>query len=294
MAPADRRVELTSRDRVLWPRTGFTKGAMVDYYADVARALLPHLAGRALTLGRFPGGVDVRGFAQTECRGCPEWMTTHPLRLRDGRVRRFCVVDDVASLLWVANQTAIELHQFLARVEDHARPTALVLDLDPGPGTGILDCCAVALRARELLDDLGLEAFAKTSGSVGLHVIVPLNTPHGYEETKPFARDIAARLAAQDPERVIDRTPLALREGRVLVDWLANDASRTIVAPYSLRAADLPTVSTPVTWDEVGSALDERSAERLIFTATAIPSRLEAIGDPLAPALELRQRLPSR
>src|SRR4051794_29207541 len=161
---------------------------MIDYYANVAPALLPHIAGRALTLGRFPAGVEGHGFAQTECRGCPSWMTTHPLALRDGRVRRFCVVNDRPSLLWVANQSAIELHPFLARTSRQDQPTHVVVDLDPGPGAGLLDCCRVALRAREMLGELGLEAFVKHSGSTGLHVLVPLDLPHRYEQTKPFAR----------------------------------------------------------------------------------------------------------
>ena len=288
----DRRVTLTSLDRVLWPLTGFTKGAMIDYYACVAAVLLPHIRGRALTLGRFPGGVDRRGFAQTECRGCPEWMTTHPVRLRDGRVRHFCVVDDRPSLLWVANQAAIELHPFLARTERQEEPTHVIVDLDPGPGADMLDCCRVAVRVREVLRELGLEVFVKTSGSLGLHVQIPLNTPHTYEETKPFARELAARLASEAPEQVTDRTPTALRTGRVLVDWLGNAASRSTVAPYSLRAADHPTVSTPLRWEEIEAALHDRAPERLTFTAADLPARLDAVGDPLAPALELRQRLP--
>jgi bifunctional non-homologous end joining protein LigD len=288
----DRPVTLTSLDRVLWPRAGFTKGAMIDYYARVASALLPHIRGRALTLGRFPAGVDGRGFAQTECRGCPDWMTTHPVRLRDGRVRRFCVVDDRPSLLWVANQAAIELHPFLARIDRHDEPTHVILDLDPGPGAGTLDCCRVALRVREVVRELGLEAFVKTSGSLGMHVHVPLNTPHSYRQTKPFAREIAAGLAAEEPEQVTDRTPIALRAGRVLVDWLGNEASRSTVAPYSLRAADYPTVSTPLRWDEVEAALRAEAPEQLTFTAADLPARLDAVGDPLAPALELQQRLP--
>jgi bifunctional non-homologous end joining protein LigD len=288
----DRSVTLTSLDRVLWPRAGFTKGAMIDYYARVAPALLPHIAGRALTLGRFPAGVDGRGFAQTECRGRPRWMRTAALRLRDGRIRRFCVVDDRPSLLWIANQTAIELHPFLARADRQDEPTLVVLDLDPGPGAGMLDCCRVALRAREMLRERGLEAFVKSSGSSGLHVYVPLNTPHGYGETKPFARELAARLAAEAPDHVTDRTPTALRTGRVLVDWLANDASRSMVAPYSLRAADYPTVSAPLRWEEVEVALSTRAPERLFFTAVDFPARLDAVGDPLAAAVELRQRLP--
>ena len=169
-------------------------------------------------------------------------MTTHPVRLRDGRVREYCVVNDLPSLLWVANQAAIELHPFLARTERHDRPTLVMFDLDPGEGAGVLDCCRVALSLRALLGDLGLDAFVKTSGSLGLHVQVPLNTPHGYEQTKPFAREVAARLAAEDPRHVTDRTSRALRGGRVLVDWLANDASRSVIAPCSLRAADHPSL----------------------------------------------------
>src|SRR4051794_7385435 len=212
-------VALTSLDRVLWPRAGFTKGDMVGYYERVAPALLPHIADRALTLGRFPRGIDEPGFAQTECRGRPGWMATRAIRLRDGRVREYCVVNDARSLRWVANQSAIELHPFLARGEHHDEPTHVVFDLDPGPAAGTADCCRVALRLREVL---GLESFVKTSGSVGLHVLVPLNTPHAYDETKAFARDVAAGLAAEDPGRVTDRVR-ADRAGRVLIDCLGND-----------------------------------------------------------------------
>jgi bifunctional non-homologous end joining protein LigD len=266
---------------------------MIDYYAAVAPALLPHIRGRAVTLGRFPAGVDKPGFAQTECRGRPDWMATHAVRLRDGRVRHFCVVDDRPSLLWVANQGAIELHPFLARTDRHDQPTHVILDLDPGPGADILDCCRLALRLREVLRALGLEAFVKTSGSLGLHILVPLNTPHTYMETKPFARAVAARLANEVPEQATDRTPIALRVRRVLVDWLGNDASRSTVAPYSLRAADTPTVSTPLKWDEVEAALRAGAPAMVAFTAEDVVARLDAVGDPLAPVLELRQRLPT-
>lgn len=284
-----RDVALTSLDRVLWPRAGFTKGAMIDYYARMAPTLLPHISDRALTLGRFPAGVDGRGFAQTECRGRPQWMTTHAVRLRDGRVRDYCVVNDLPSLLWVANQAAIELHPFLARTANHDQPTLVVFDLDPGPGAGMLDCCRVALRLRELLGELALTAFVKTSGSLGLHVLVPLNTSHDYGHTKAFSREVAAQLAAHDPRHVTDRTSRALRPGRVLVDWLGNDPARSTIAPYSLRAADLPTVSTPLNWGEVERA---RTPDSLAFLAQDLPERVDAIGDPLAPALELRQTLP--
>ena len=283
-------VALTSLDRVLWPRAAFTKGDMVEYYDRVAPALLPHITDRALTLGRFPGGVDAPGFAQTECRGRPDWMTTRPVRLRDGRIREHCVVGDRRSLRWVANQSAIELHPFLSRGEQLDVPTHVALDLDPGPGTGILDCARVAMRVRELLAGLGLESFVKTSGSLGLHVLVPLNRDHGYAQTKAFAREVAARLAAEDPALVTDRTRRSERGGRVLVDWLGNDASRTTIAPYSLRAMDFPTASAPLRWEEVERA---RGPGDLWFLATDVLDRLDAMGDPLAPALEVRQDLPA-
>jgi bifunctional non-homologous end joining protein LigD len=278
-------VALTSLDRVLWPQAGFTKGDMVAYYDAVAPALLEHIAGRALTLGRFPGGVDAPGFAQTECRGRPDWMRTRAIALRDGRVREYCVVDDARALRWVANQSAIELHPFLAR-ERHDEPTHVVFDLDPGPGTGLADCCRIALRLRDLLAGLGLAAVAKSSGSAGLHVLVPLNRPHDYGQTKRFARAVAERLAAEDSERVTARTRRADRRGRVFVDWLGNDPSRSTIAAWSLRATDLPTVSMPLRWEEV-----ERGEGLVVLAGDAL-RRLDAGGDPHAAALGLEQRLP--
>jgi bifunctional non-homologous end joining protein LigD len=282
-------VVLSSLDRVLWPRAGYTKGDLVSYYDAIAPLLLPHIADRALTLGRFPGGVDVRGFAQTECRGRPSWMPTHKIALRDGRTREYCVVNDRRSLAWVANQSTIELHPFLARVDHHDRPTHVIFDLDPGPRAGILDCARVALRLRAVLADLRLQSFAKTSGSVGIHVLVPLNVPHSYAQTKAFARGIARQLAAEDAS-VTDRVRRSDRADRVLVDWLANEMSRSAVAPYSLRAMDYPTVSTPVRWEELEGA---SGACDLWFLAPDVLARARADGDPLAPALTILQRLPS-
>jgi bifunctional non-homologous end joining protein LigD len=282
-------VAMTSLDRVLWPRTGFTKRDLIAYYDRAAPALIPHISGRALTLGRFPSGVEGRGFAQTECRGHPEWMATRAVRLRDGRVRRYCVVNDHRSLLWVANQSAVELHSFLSRGERHDEPTHVVFDLDPGPGTEILDCARVALRLRERLAEMGLASFVKTSGFLGIHVQVPLNTPHTYARTKAFARRLAAEMAAADPAAVTDQVSRAARADRVLVDWLGNDVSRSLVAAYSLRAGDFPTVSAPLSWEEVEAA---RSARELTFMPQESIDRVARNGDPLAPALRLRQHLP--
>ena len=244
--PARAAVALTSLDRVLYPAVGFTKGDLVAYYERVAPLLLPHLAGRALTLGRWPRGVDEPGFAQTECRGRPPWMATRAVTLRDGRVREFCVINDLDSLRWVANQSAIELHVA-------ARADEVVLDLDPGPGAGMADCCRVALALR------GGDAWVKLTGSAGLHVHIPFDGD--FAEAKAFARSRAAQLAAADPARVTDGMR-ADRSGRVFVDWTLNDPSRTVIAPYSLRATDLPTIAAPISWDEVSSGPRPRRADR--------------------------------
>jgi bifunctional non-homologous end joining protein LigD len=264
-------VTFSNLDRVLWPETGFTKGDMIEYYRAVAPALVPHLARRPLTLWRFPEGVHRQGFWQNECRGAPEWLATATIR-----GQRFCVVDDVDSLLWIANLGTVELHPFLFRVEEPERPTALVLDLDPGPPAGLLDACEIALRLRGSLPG---PSFPKTSGGFGLHVFVPLAELRTFAETKAVARGLAESLAAELPERVIASARRDERRGRVLVDWLQNDATRSTVAPYSLRGRPRPSVSTPVTWDEVERAVTERRAELLQFGPAEVLERIERLGD---------------
>ena len=281
-----RRVVLSNLDRVLWPLTGFTKRDLVDYYRAVAPALVPHLRGRPVTLWRFPQGVHERGWWQNECRGAPDWLAT--ALLRD---QRFCLVEDTASLLWLANQGTIELHPFAALAADPDRPTVAVFDLDPGPPAGVLECCEVALSLREALAARGLTALAKTTGSVGLHVYVPLNAPHSFEGVKAFARSLADELAAERPDRVVATMRRSERAGKVLVDWLQNDPTRSTVAPYSLRATPAPTVSTPVEWEEVERALHERRPELLVFLWDAALARLARHGDLFAPVLELRQTI---
>jgi bifunctional non-homologous end joining protein LigD len=281
------RVRLSSLEKVLWPEAGTTKGDMVDYYRAVAPYLLPHLAGRPLTLGRFPNGVEGRGFAQNECRGAPPWLRTHRVRLRSGLVRRFCVVEDLESLLWVVNQNAIELHPLPVDCTQPDRPTAVVFDLDPTPPADVIDCCAVALRLRELLG--GLAAFPKTSGAAGLHVLVPLSGANDFPQAKAFARKLAAQLAEEWPERVVDVQKRAARGGKVLVDWLQNDPMRSTVAPYSLRATPWPTASAPLTWAEVERA---REPEQLTFLADHVLERATRLGDLFRPVLDLEQALP--
>ena len=268
------RTALSSPDKVLFPAAGFTKAELAAYYERVAPALLPHVAGRPITLARFPEGIERYGWYQTNCKGQPDWMRTQRVGTQN-----YCVIDDLEGLLWAANLGAIELHPLPALAGDVERPLVLVLDLDPGTGAGLADCCRVALRARELLGHHGLDAVAKTSGAAGLHVYARLRSGETYAESKPLARELAARLTVEDPERVTDRMSIAEREGKVFVDWNQNDRTRSLVAPYSLRAAfDRPTVSTPLAWEEV-----ER-ADAFLFEPSDVIARIERLGDLFAPA----------
>jgi bifunctional non-homologous end joining protein LigD len=286
------RPALTSLDRVLWPQTGFTKGDMLAYYEAIALFLVPHLAGRPLTLGRFPSGIEGAGFATTECRGRPDWVRTIAVPLRSGEAREQCVVHDVASLLWVANLGSIELHAFPSR-DRLEEPAFVVLDLDPGPGTGLPDCCRVALRLRACLDEAGLRGFAKTSGGTGLHVYVPLAPGHDFGASKGFARSLAARLARELPDAVTDRRERGARRGRVLVDWLPNAPRSLTVTPYSLRATDVPAVSAPVSWGEVEAAATDGPTHGLRFGPAETLARARAAGDLFRPVIELEQSLPN-
>jgi bifunctional non-homologous end joining protein LigD len=284
------RPALTSLEKLLWPAAGFTKGDMLAYYEGIAPLLLPHLAGRPLTLGRFPNGVDGPGFAQTECRGRPDWVPTVAVRLKGGEVRNQCVADGIAALLWVVNLGSIELHLFPSRGERLEEPAHVVFDLDPGEGTGLAECCEVAMSLRGALAEAGLSGFPKTSGGLGLHVYVPLAPGHGFDASRAFARSLAARLTAAAPAAVTDVRDRARRPGRVLVDWMPNAPRALTVAPYSLRATDLPAVSTPVTWEEVEAGASGRASLR--FGPSDVLERAGRLGDPFRPVLELSQRLP--
>ena len=287
-----RRVAVSNLDRVLWPSTGYTKGQMLAYYLRIAAALLPHVRGRPVVLGRFPEGVHGRGWGQFECRGHPEWMATRRLALRTGSARNFCLVNDTPSLAWVANQGVVELHPYLAPADAFDVPASVVFDLDPGAPAAILECGRAALWLRALLDGIGLKAFPKTSGGSGLHVIVPLNTPHDYGHTKAFARDVARRLADTHPDAVVDRMAKSLRVGRVFVDWGQNDQRKQTVAAYSLRATEVPSVSTPVAWDELAAAVARGDGRALAFGPADAIDRVERLGDLHGPVVGLRQRLP--
>jgi bifunctional non-homologous end joining protein LigD len=260
---------------------------LIEYYTRVAPVLLPHLERRPLTLRRFPDGVDGVSWHQNECRGEPDWFRVLETPGKGGRVLRFCVVDDLSSLVWVANQGALELHPFQWTVDAPRLPTTLVFDLDPGPPAGLAECARVALLLRDVLDELGLASFPKTSGSLGLHLHVPLGTAHDGEHVKAFARAVSEALAQAHPESVVAMVDKSRRAGKVFLDWLQNDPTRQTVAPYSLRGLAWPTVATPLTWDEV-----ERG-DALTFLGDEVLERVARDGDLFAPVLTLEQQLPS-
>ncbi|HSS32363.1 MAG TPA: non-homologous end-joining DNA ligase [Solirubrobacterales bacterium] len=292
-----RELKLTNLDKVLYPESGFTKGEMVDYYAKVAEAMVPHLSGRAVTLRRFPEGVDDldSAFFEKRCpKHRPKWVktTTVVAGPRSGKID-FCVCDGRPTLVWMAQLAAIELHPSLSIGRAPTRPTVLAFDLDPGPPADIVDCCRVALRLREMFGHFGVESFAKTSGSKGMQVYVPLNQKKmSYDLTKPFAKAIAQLLEKQTPDKVVSKMKKVERADKVFVDWSQNHRSKTTIAVYSLRARERPTVSTPLTWDEVEAAADSGDGSPLVFEAGDVLERIEDHGDLFAPVLELEQELP--
>jgi bifunctional non-homologous end joining protein LigD len=291
-----RELKLTNLDKVLYPKAGFSKGEVVDYYAKVAPAIVPHLARRALTLRRFPEGVDdlEAAFFEKRCpKHRPEWVKTARVLAgpHAGEID-YCVCEDLPTLVWMAQLAAIELHPSLSLAKEPDRPTVLAFDLDPGPPANVVDCCRVAMRLREMFGHFGVECFPKTSGSKGLQVYVPLNRKVSYDETKPFARAIAQLLEKETPGEVVSKMKKVVRKGKVFVDWSQNHARKTTIAVYSLRARERPTVSTPVTWDEVERAVEKDDADSLVFEAADVLKRVEKHDDLFAPVLELQQELP--
>jgi bifunctional non-homologous end joining protein LigD len=291
-----RELKLTNLDKVIYPEAGFTKGEMVDYYAKVAPAMVPHLAGRAVTLRRFPEGVEDldAAFFEKRCpKHRPKWVKTARVEAgpHAGKID-FCVCDGRPTLVWMAQLASIELHPSLSLARAPTRPTVLAFDLDPGPPADVVECCRVALRLREMFGHFGVESFAKTSGSKGLQVYIPLNDKVHYETTKPFAKAIAQLLEKQTPDRVVSKMKKAERGGKVFVDWSQNHQRKTTIAVYSLRARERPTVSTPVTWGEVEAVAGSGDGAALVFEASEVLERIERHGDLFAPVLELRQELP--
>jgi bifunctional non-homologous end joining protein LigD len=285
------KVNVTNLDKVFYPKAGFTKGQVIDYYIRVSSFLLPHLKDRPISLKRYPEGVEGFFFYEKRCpEHRPEWVKTARVPKTGGNAINYCLMNDLPSLVWAANLADLELHTFLHRVPYLNRPTALAFDLDPGPPADILLCCQVGLWVKAIFDKLGLESFAKTSGSKGLQVYVPLNTVVSYERTKRFAQAVAGLLEKQEPNVVVSNMQRNLRKGKVFVDWSQNDTHKTTVNVYSLRAKERPTVSTPVTWDEIKHATKKK--KHLSFDSDEVLRRLEKEGDIFAPILSFKQRLP--
>lgn len=290
-----RTLSLSNLDKVFYPATGFTKGHVIDYYMRIAPVLLPHLRGRHLTLKRYPNGVDGDFFYEKQCPSHrPEWVRTAGVWSRhNGREIDYCMVDELATVVWLANLADLEMHTPLAYATAPEAPTFLAFDLDPGPGATIVECAEVALRLRDAFDHFGLLTFAKTSGSKGMQVYVPLNTPTTYATTKPFAMGVAQVLERRMPELVVSEMRRDRRAGKVFIDWSQNDEHKTTVCVYSLRARERPTVSTPVEWDEVEAVLRSRDPDELAFTSDEVLARVGEHGDCFAPVLELQQELPA-
>ena len=290
-----KRLRLSNLDKVMYPAVGFTKGQVVDYYTRISPVLLPHLRGRPLTLKRYPDGVEGQHFYEKQCPSHrPPWVRTAAIRAeRRGKVINYCVADDLPTLVWTSNLADLELHTSLSLADDIKRPTMMVFDLDPGPPAGIIECVDVALILRGLLDELGLESYAKTSGGKGFQLYVPLNTPVTYDDTKPFSHAMAKLMERRFPDRVVSVQKKELRKGKVLVDWSQNDEHKTTVCVYSLRARERPTVATPVTWEEAESALKAKEPEKLVFGPEDVLERAERDGDLFEPVVTLEQTLPS-
>ncbi len=283
-----RTLQLSNLDKVLFPAAGFTKSQVIDYYARIAPVLVPHVANRCMTVRRFPDGVDGDAFYSKRCPDYrPDWVAT--ARGPGDKEIDFCRIDEAATLVWLANLAALELHAPMAKADDLENPSMLVFDLDPGEPATIIECCQVALYLREVLDSVKLVGFAKTSGSKGLQVYVPLNGQHSHAHASSFALACGQLLTKQHPTQVLVSMAKADRTGKVFVDWSQNSRHKTTAAVYSLRAKQTPTVSTPVTWDEVA-----KGAEGFVlsFVTDEVLDRVDQMGDLFAKTLTLRQDLP--
>jgi len=290
-------LKLTNLDKPLYPQTGFTKGDLIAYYAAIAPALLPHLRARPLTLKRYPNGVEGDYFYEKQCpEHRPEWVRTTAAVWSEHNEReiRYCLCEDLPTLVWLANLASLELHPSLSHADTLARPSALAFDLDPGEPAGIVECCKVALELRALFTELGLQTFVKTSGSKGMQVYLPLNDAHAtYAHTKPFAHAVADLLERRHPQLVVSSMAKAQRTGKVLIDWSQNDEHKTTVSVYSLRARPSPTVSTPVGWDEVERCTEHDDPTLLEFETRDALARFSERGELFAEVLSLQQSLPT-
>jgi bifunctional non-homologous end joining protein LigD len=293
-------VELFGRDlvlsnlgKVMYPADGFTKGDVIDYYLQIAPTMLTHLAHRPVTRKRYPNGVDQSFFFEkNKPQHKPDWVETVRIEAKDRPVD-YIVCSDTATLVWLANSAALELHTNIGSDQHPERPQYVVFDLDPGPGTSVVECCRLALQLRDTFRRLGLVTVAKTSGSKGLQLYIPLNDPRArYDRTRAFAKAVAEMWEREAPELVVSKMTKTLRDGKVLIDWSQNNQVKTTVCAYSLRAREHPTVSTPVTWREVSACDRSGDPDSLRFTSARVLERTRRRGDLFAEAATLRQSLP--
>jgi bifunctional non-homologous end joining protein LigD len=285
------KLHVSNLEKIFYPKTGFTKGDMIDYYIRVSPLLLPHLKNRPISLKRYPDGVEGFFFYEKQCPPHPDWIKTTSVARKDGSEINYCLMNNLPTLVWAANLADLELHSFLHCAPKITVPTALAFDLDPGAPADIVLCCQVGLWLKDLLAAQGLESFAKTSGSKGLQIFVPLNTAVTYEKTKSFAHAAAQALEREHPKVVTSNMKKDLRGGKIFIDWSQNDEHKTTVTVYSLRAKEHPTVSTPVSWDEVEATLKKRNKKLLTFETKDVLKRIEKSGDLFEPVLKLKQKL---
>ena len=291
-----KKLSVSNLDKVLYPKVAFTKGQVIDYYIRIAPVLLPHLKDRPLTMKRYPNGVDAEFFYEKNCPSHrPKWVKTAKVWSEgNNRTMNYCLAQDLPTLVWAANLADLELHTSLAKKDDVTRPTMMVFDLDPGAPADIVQCCQVGLWLRDLLVKMKLKSFVKTSGSKGLQVYVPLNTSVTFDQTKDLSRALAQHLEGEHGNLVTSNMSKSVRKGKVFVDWSQNDEHKTTICVYSLRAREEPTVSTPVTWDEVANCLKKKKVDLLKFRSDKVIARIEKSGDLFAPVEKLKQKLPNK
>jgi len=291
-----KKLSVSNLDKVLYPKVGFTKGQVINYFIRIAPVLLPHLKDRPLTMKRYPDGVEGEFFYEKNCPSHrPKWVQTAKVWSEGNqRTMHYCLANDLPTLVWAANLADLELHTSLSRKDKIERPTMMVFDLDPGPPADIVQCCQVGIWLRDLLARMKLKSFAKTSGSKGLQVYVPLNTPVTYDDTKGLSRSLAQHLEREHPDLVTSNMSKAVRKGKVFVDWSQNDEHKTTICVYSLRAREEPTVSTPVKWSEVENCLKKKRSELLRFRSDQVLVRMEKLGDLFEPVENLKQKPPRK
>jgi bifunctional non-homologous end joining protein LigD len=290
-----RKVQLSNLGKVLYPDADFRKADVIEYYVAIAPVMIPHLKNRPVTLKRYPNGVEGKFFFEKQCPSHkPDWVPTeHVISESSSRgAVDYCLVNEPATLVWLANLAALELHTLLSRKPGLNQPTMMVFDLDPGAPATVIDSGRVAIRLRDLFEEMKLRSFAKTSGSKGIHLYVPLNTKVTFEQTKQFAQATAMLLEKRHPDKVTSVMKRDIRGGKVLIDWSQNDDHKTTASVYTLRARIRPTVSTPINWDELERAVKRNDPKPITFEARQVLKRVEKLGDLFEPVLKLKQKLP--